>query len=228
MTDQIHPTIVQAICMVQAGIQAVKKDAKNPHGGYMFASTDAIYAELTHKMAAAGLAIVVLEDEAPQTERIERDGKTAVWGRFRFRFVLATAEATWSDPSSTRSVFVQITGPQTFMAAQSYAEKSFYRSLFKLPTGDMDLDSVSQADTMEGQEALAGGGKRKSSAAAKRDGTDKRFNAIMAEVEGVTCRAALRRVREGFAEDWEAMPARWRDMLDDLYAERIDSLPELV
>lgn len=228
MTDQIHPTIVQAICMVQAGIQAVKKDAKNLHGGYKFASTDAIYAELTHKMAAAGLAIVVLEDEPPQTERIERDGKTSVWGKFRFRFVLATSEATWTDSSNTRSVFVQITGPQTFMAAQSYAEKSFYRSLFKLPTGDMDLDEVAQAETMEGQAALSGGGKKKSSSAAKKDGTDKLFNTIIAEIESATCKAAIRRLREGYAEDWEQMPARWRDMLDDAYADKIDSLPELV
>jgi hypothetical protein len=37
---------------------------------------------------------------------------------------------------------LQITGPQSFQAAQSYNEKAFLRSLFKIPTGDMDLDAL--------------------------------------------------------------------------------------
>ena len=126
----IPGSIVKAIVTVQAAIASVTKDGKNAHGGYAFASTDAIYAMLTHKLAEAGLAIMCLEDTIPEIVRVEKDGKTAQWGKFSFSFVLATEQATWQDPRSRRSLFIQITGPQSFMAAQSYAEKTYYRSLF--------------------------------------------------------------------------------------------------
>src|SRR5690606_40790208 len=110
-----------------------------------------------------------------------------------FGFILATEDATWTHDSLKRSLFIQITGPQTHQAAQSYAEKAFLRSLFKIPTGDMDLDSLPQAETEEAQIALVNGnGKRKSSAAAKRDGTTETFNEIRKRSEerrgGEECR----------------------------------------
>lgn len=225
MSEAMHASIVQAVCMVQAGMEAVRKDGKNQHGGYMFASTDSIYAELTKRLAGAGLVILCLEDEEPRIERIEKEGKTSQWGRFVFSFVLATAEATWTDKSCRRTLMLQITGPQTFMAAQSYAEKAFLRSLFKLPTGDMDLDSMAQADTMEGQSALAGNGtKRKSSAGAKKDGTPDVFNDIRKQIAQAPNRDVLRQVRTIYAEEWAAMPERWAQMLDDDYEVRMDDL----
>lgn len=184
----IHPSIVKATLKVQAAISAVAKDGKNAHGGYGFASTDAVYAQLTHKLAESGLMIMCLEEKEPEIVRVEKkdkDGRefTTQWGKFVFSFVLATEEATWTDPRSRRSLFIQITGPQTFMAAQSYAEKTYLRSLFKLPTGDMDLDSMPQADSEEEQMELGSGkGKRKTSAEGKRDGSVKAFNDIRAEI----------------------------------------------
>lgn len=235
----IHASIVTAICRVQASLEAVKKDQHNKVGHYQFASTDSIYAEITRKMAAAGLVVIGLEDEPPVIERIEkreideRTGaeiiKTSQWAKVRFRFVLATAEATWEDPSNTRTLMIQVLGPQTFMAAQSYAEKSYLRSLFKIPTGDMDLDAVAQADDMETQAALAGdGAKRKSSAAAKKDGTDKTFNTINGLLQNARSKAEVRAVRESFADPWNTMPARWLDLLDDTYSDLMDRLPEVV
>lgn len=225
----IHASIVTAICRVQASLEAVKKDSRNPHGGYMFASTDAIYAEITRRLADAGLVLVTLEDGPPSIERFERDGKTSQWLRARYRFVLATAEATWEDSSNTRTLMIQVTGPQSFQAAQSFAEKTYLRSLFKIPTGDMDLDATAQAEDMETQAALAGdGAKRKSSSKAKQDGTDKTFNTINRLLQNARCKADVRAVRESFAEPWNTMPARWLDLLDDAYSDLMDRLPEVV
>lgn len=64
MTETIHASIVQAICKVQSGMEAVKKSQRNAHGGYMFASTDDIYAEVCRRMADAQLVIIPLEEEA--------------------------------------------------------------------------------------------------------------------------------------------------------------------
>lgn len=144
MTDitQIPGSIVKAVCAVQTTVDAVRKSQKNTHGGYMFASTDDIYAAVTQKMGKIGLLCLCLEGEAEIQRHKNKEGREVPWLRAIYHFVLATEDATWTDPKSRRTVLAQITGPQTFQAAQSYAEKSYLRSLFKIPTGDMDLDSL--------------------------------------------------------------------------------------
>ena len=214
----IHASIVKATLKVQAAIAAVGKDGKNQHGGYQFASTDAVYAALTHKLADCGLMILCLEEEKPEIVRVEKEGKTSQWGKFVFSFILATEEATWTDPRSRRSLFIQITGPQSFMAAQSYAEKTYLRSLFKLPTGDMDLDSMPQGETEEDQVALNGGGKgpkRKSSAEGKRDGSVKLFNEIRAKIMAATSADLCQQIRTLYADEWNSMPRAWADTLSE-------------
>jgi hypothetical protein len=222
----IPGSIVKAITKIMASLLSVKKSHKNQHGGFMFASTDDIYAELTRKMGEAGLVILCLEEEPPRIERIEKDGKTSQWGRFVFSFVLATEDATWSDQRSRRSIFLQITGPQAHMAAQSYCEKSYLRSLFKIATGDMDLDGLPQADTEDDQIALNGAGRkpRKSSSAAKKDGTTEVFNELKLKIE--TCEDAdlLMSLRDATMETWDTLPARWSEMLDHAYEDRMELL----
>lgn len=225
MTDQIHGSIVQAICKVQAGLGAVKKSQKNHHGGYMFASTDDIYAEVCRRMAEAGLVVLPLEEEA-DIVRVEKDGKTSQWAHMVFSFVLATEEATWTDKRSKRTLYIQVTGPQTFQAAQSYVEKAYLRSLFKIPTGDMDLDSLAQGDTEESQSALNGKAKRKSSYGAKKDGaTTELFNEIRREMAQAINADHLQHLRgEVYAEDWQAMPVKWAEILDHEYEDKLDEL----
>ena len=215
----IPASIVKAIVTVQAAIASVTKDGKNPHGGYAFASTDAIYAMLTHKLAEAGLAIMCLEDNVPEIVRIEgKDGKISQWGKFSFSFVLAIEQATWTDPRSRRSLYIAINGPQTFMGAQSFAEKTYLRSLFKMPTGDHDLDALPQGDTEEDQIALNGGGKkRKSSAEGKRDGSVKLFNEIRAKITAATSADLCQQIRTLYAEEWNSMPRAWADTLSEDY-----------
>lgn len=216
----IPGSIVKAIVKVQAGVAAVSRDGKNQHGGYQFASTDAVYAELTHKLAEAGLMIMCLEEDKPEIVRVEKEGKTSQWGRFVFTFVLATEDATWTDQRSRRSLFIQLTGPQSFMAAQSYAEKTYLRSLFKLPTGDMDLDSLPQGDTEDDQIALnqIGKAKRKSSAEGKRDGSVKRFNELRAKITSAQGAIDCRDVWTSHAEFLTTAPRGWYETLLEDYS----------
>ena len=164
-TQPIPSSIIKAICTVQSAMQAVKKSQRNQHGNYNYASADDIYAALCLKMAEAGLVALCLEDGEPEIRVIEKDnrdkdGSTYVtrqqWLKVNYKFVLATEQDTWTDDGARRSLFIQITGPQTFQAAQSYAEKSWFRSLFKIATGDMDLDGLPQEDeegTVQGRKA---------------------------------------------------------------------------
>ena len=220
MIETIPGSIVKAICALQVSLEAVKKTQRNAHGGYQFASTDDIYAALTRKMGEVGLAIFSLEDEC-EIVRIEKDGKTSQWARLVYSFVLATEDATWSHKSLRRSLYIQVTGPQTFQAAQSYAEKSFMRSTFKLPTGDMDLDSMPQADSEDDQVSLSAKRKPKSSSAAKKDGTSETFNEIRGAIQNAPNREVLGQIRTLFSDEWQSMPARWHELLEHEYEDRI-------
>lgn len=222
--EQIPPSIVQAICRIKASMEAVKKSGKNAHGGYSFASTDDIYAALTRKMGEVGLILMSLEDECDIKRFEGKDGKTSQWVHLIFSFVLATEGATWTDKRARRTIYVQVTGPQTFQAAQSYAEKAYLRALFKLPTGDVDLDSLPQGDTEDDQEALSSIGRlpRKSSAEGKRDGSVKVFNAIRTAIQGSLSKEMLQTVRQTYAREWAALPQPWQTTLEDDYSVKMD------
>ncbi len=58
---------------------------------------------------------------------------------------------------------------------------------------------------------------KKSSAAAKRDGTDKKFNEIKTDFETATSMDHLKHLGETWADDIAEMPARWADLLRDTY-----------
>lgn len=224
----VPPSIVKAICTIMATMEAVKKTNRNQHGSYMFASTDDIYAALTRKMGEVGLICIPLEEHMPEITRVEKDGKTSQWAKFTFAFVLATEEGTWTDARSRRTLFIQVNGPQTFQAAQSYCEKAYLKSLFKLPTGDMDLDGFAQAETEEDQVTLnaAGPRKRKSSAASKRDGTDKVFNDILSQIESAPNAEFLQQINVLYAAEIREMPEKWSSLLNDHYEDKMAALRE--
>lgn len=141
--NPIPSSIVLAIAAVMSSLEAVKKSNKNTHGGYNFASTDDIYAAITKKMGEIGFVVIAMEEAPPEIKSVvSKDGKPSQWMRISHLFVLATKDATWTDRRCRRTLTLQITGPQSFQAAQSYNEKAFLRSLFKIPTGDMDLDAL--------------------------------------------------------------------------------------
>lgn len=139
----IPASIVHAIAAVMSTMEAVKKSNKNLHGGYNYSSTDDIYAAITKKMGELRFIVLGLEESAPEIKTItSKDGKPMQWMRACHLFVLATEKDTWTDPRCRRTVTLPVTGPQSHQAAQSFNEKAFLRSLFKIPTGDMDLDSM--------------------------------------------------------------------------------------
>lgn len=210
--QEMPPSVVMAIAQVQEHMSSVARDGRNAHGGYDFASTDAIYAALSVKMGQAGLTIVTLEDE-PEIKIIETTDKQGnpkkqQWCKFKFTFVLATADGTWTDERLSRSLFIQVLGPQTFMAAQSYAEKSFLRSLFKIPTGDLDLDALPSDDEP----------RRTSSASAKREGLWETFNN---ELEAVDEMSGIVDIEQRYTSK---MPKKWQTPMYDALENKRQSL----
>lgn len=227
--QDIPASIVVAICKVKATVDAVKKSQRNQHGGYMFASADDIYAAVARKMGEVELLCLPLETDL-EIEKREVDDKSGgkkmtAWLKVSYQFVLATPDATWTHAKARRTLILQYTGPQSHQAAASYAEKAFLRGLFKLPTGDMDLDGMPQAVTLEAQEALSGNGRpRKSSAQAKRDGGAERFNAIRKAIADAKSAEELEEVPERYSDEWAEMPPRWEELISDEYNLRMSEL----
>lgn len=230
----IPGTIVVALARVQASIEAVTKSSFNKHGQYKYSSVDDIYAAVTRKLGEAGVIIYPLELEPPvakstAVDQFDKEGnkvgtKTVTSLTFRFGYVLATAEHTWFDPRSARTITVQHTGPQTYAAAEGYCQKAFLRGLFKLPTGDMDLDTFPQAETVEDQVAAAEPKKRKSSSAAKKDGTTDEFNAIRSDIASAIDLDHLRSVRLHHEATIASLPERWASMVEDDFVAKSDEL----
>lgn len=232
----IPASIVVARSKIMSTVEAVKKSSYNEHGRYKFASTDDIYAVLARKMGEMQLLCDPLEVhceikrfDKPAKEKgqfiRDKDGnivtETVQWAHIVYQFVWSTPEDTWTDPNAKRTLFIQVTGPQTFQAAQSFVEKAYLRSSFKIPSGDMDLDSMPQAETEEDQNDLLAPRKRKSSAAAKRDGTDVVFNELRGAVSGADGPADLELIKRNSWQTWESLPPAWRKILDAEFEDKM-------
>lgn len=231
-------SIVKAICAVQASIEAVEKTQYNKHGGYKFASTDDIYAAVTRKLGACGVMILPVE-MSPVEETITKvevfdqagakTGEKAVTKlRFHFGYIIATEDDTWFDHRSARTIILQHTGPQTFNAAESYCQKAYLRSMFKLPTGEMDLDAMPETDTDEPPRSngKAAPTPRKSSAQSKRDGTSQVFNEIKEKIEKARDASQCKQVWQLYGEELGGMARRWFDMLSEEFITRMKDLGE--
>lgn len=224
--EPIPGSIVKALCAVQSSIGAVAKTQFNKQGGYKFASADDIYAAVARKFGEVGLMIYPLEMEQPEIKRVEKTDKQtgavtiSQWGQFCFGYMLATEDASWFDPRSSRTIFIQILGPQTFNAAESYCQKQYLRALLKLPTGDMDLDSMPQGDDEETQIKMLRRNP-KSSSAAKKDGTTEVFNEIRTKIQGAPNSEILVQIRQLYSEEWSEMPHKWHELLEHEYEDRM-------
>jgi hypothetical protein len=215
----MHGSIVKAIAAIQKTLHAVAKNETNSFGKYKFVSTDDIYAALTKKMGEVELSILTTERDVEVKRFENKKGEVAQWLKVTFGFILATPEGSYTDPSLCRTLFIQVTGPQTFAAAQSFAHKAFLRSLFLIPTGEKDLDEMPQADTEEEQLALnQPQPKRKSSAQSKRDGDEKRYNTLKDSIFACSSRDDLLQLRIQHmgqsGESWGDWPLRWADLLE--------------
>jgi hypothetical protein len=239
MSEPMHPSIVQAMAAVMAGIEAVKKSGWNDHGKYKFATTDDVYAATIRLMADNLLVCLPMEEmckvkrfDAPLKEKgsvvRDKDGNVVMtqvqWVHARYSFLWSTPQGTWTHPKAKRTIFIQVSGPQTFAAIESYLQKQYLRGVFKLPTGDMDLDASAQDDTEDTFAPVDLAAKRKSSSSAKKDGTTERFNEIKNAIAAANSIDMLRQVSILFMREWAEMPIGWNRLLNDDYQAKEEAL----
>ena len=148
--EQMPKEVAGAIVLVMRAIGRLVKDGKNQHGGYSYASTDAFLEAINPACAEAGLIVKprCVASEVVTVEVMDKASKQLVQKRMvqaTYAFILIhESGATWSDDAERRTIMLDHTGPQSFGAAESYAVKTFMRSLFLVATGDKDADAQEQ------------------------------------------------------------------------------------
>jgi hypothetical protein len=161
--------VAKKIAQVQGEIGRVKLDKTHPQRGYKYASVDSVYAAVHGAMAEHGLVIVPLEVDV----KYETDKKGDKWGLFTYEFVLATEKASWQHPNCRRTIPHRIHGPESCHSAQSFAEKQFLRSLFKLETGDPETEEdLTEKVAKKSQRAMKAEGAEWDQFVAAVDGAD--------------------------------------------------------
>lgn len=147
ITATITPThsLAKAIAAMPA---AVRKDCKNHHANYDYASADAVFAAVAKRLAKQGLATWCSEEEMEVIEGKDKKGNSTKWIRTTYRIALTpNGEPPRSIADAERcTVMAQLLGPQTFQAVRTYALKYFIRGKCLLATGEIDDVDAQPAD----------------------------------------------------------------------------------
>ena len=149
---KIPAKIALELAKIRKEVKTVIYNAENQFDKYNYTSVDAIYAACHKFFENSDLVVLPIELEDVKTETVSTKNGPKLYGRFVIGFVLVLNDEQFFDPRVRETLFVPITGAQTFQAAKSYAQKSWYRQTFKIPTGDKDLDADEQEkdDTTDG------------------------------------------------------------------------------
>jgi hypothetical protein len=138
--------IADAIAAVQADIKRLTKGEQNDFGGYAFTSVDDIYELIGPLMAKAKLVIMPYELRRPKMTIKESPKGPKQIAEICVGFMLSVGSDSYADKHLCETLVIQIEGTQTFHAAKSYACKTFYRGLWKIPTGEPDHVDMSKQD----------------------------------------------------------------------------------
>ena len=133
--------IAEAMLVVTKSVQALTKGETNEFGKYNYTSVDQIYEAVRGLLVEAGLVIVPYELEPVRIVEL----KGAQWCHFVIGFMLQVEGIAYTHPMLRETLFSRLEGPQTFNGAKSYAQKTWLRHVFKIPTNEKDLDAEASA-----------------------------------------------------------------------------------
>lgn len=155
MTETAHaaimpmpPEIATAIIAVKKVIETIDRDKTNPQGKYKYASVDHFYHEVRKPMADAGLFTILMETSAEVSVREvkgEYGTRSSSWLALEYDIYLFHASGASFGPIR-RTVTVVASGPQAYGAAESFVTKYFLRNVFKIATGDPEIDDMQPSE----------------------------------------------------------------------------------
>jgi hypothetical protein len=189
----MHASIIAAVAKIMRGAHTVEMSGENKFAGYKHATVDDVYAACQKHCAEAGLVIMPLQAKAADKKVHETQKGPRTTATFYFTFLLATEEATWHDARNLYEVPIELTGPQSAQAAVSYATKSFMKSLFKLVTGEKDVDDIVDNRTA----AEKGEPVEPAKKAGRKKGTKTLDKAASEKARMTVCKALVDKVQKG-------------------------------
>ena len=143
-TKQINVAINAAM----KKIKQLRKDDRNPHGNYSFASIDAFLDMCRPICSEHGLH--------PQVNSVNSEtfnaGNGKLWAKFSYLIAMGHVSGETTEPVGM-DIMLPLTGAQTSGSAQSYAVKQFLRGLLLISTGDKDDVDLKPQAPEEGVEA---------------------------------------------------------------------------
>lgn len=236
--------IAEAVAHVMSKVTKLEHTETNTHGNYRYASVDDFYEMVRPLMAEAGLVIIPEELETSMVTT-QSQSSTRSWLKIKYDFTLNVGGQEWEYRPKRTAMADATMGSQAFGAAASYAEKFFLRALFKVSTGEPDMDAEAQsqlpASAAQNSRQAQGMGREdrgrqpqtgqrrqepgtKTSAQAKRDG----------DWEALTRGMALQRSEEELTawaasheRDLAKLPRQWKIQVREQYVKELERVREL-
>ena len=121
-----------------------KRDCRNQHGGYDYASADSIFACVRLPLAKVGLAIWQQQVELEFIDVPGKGDKPSRWMKATYEFALTPDGQAPAEGEAERvTVGCQLLGAQSFGAIRTYALKYWLRGKCLISTGDRaeDIDA---------------------------------------------------------------------------------------
>lgn len=201
----IPPKVAAALSQVMGKIEKLCKEEHNPHANYKYAGIESFLEMVRPLCAAAGLLVIQDEDGFEFRTSKDKFGKELTWLVMTFSFGLAHSSGeTWPYRCRRTGMVQASMGSQAFGAAQSYALKSFLRSIGLIATGDTeDADSHEQRELPEVR--------RKSAYKARKEGDYPKLEAEIREQE------TLDALKEWWIDNQDrirALPPQWAVLLE--------------
>lgn len=133
------PTAISnSLFEIQSKVKRLVHDSQNNHQHYKYVSVDAYYEFIRPLLNAAGLMIIPNEEDAG----LSPDGKTL---KIVFAFTILHKDGDVWDFPIRRTVYLPYHGAQSCGSALSYADKFIMRTLFKIPTGEYEVEADAKA-----------------------------------------------------------------------------------
>jgi hypothetical protein len=193
--------IMRARIKVQTEVmKGAKRDRLNPFAKSKYATLESVLESICEPLTDAGL-VITQGSEAIRERGVDKTLSRwlTVWTR------LDHAESgEWIQVST--EVPIEKATPQAIGSALTYGRRYTVKLLLGMP----EIDDDGQAAAGEKSPLV-----QKSSAEAKRDGTDKVFNEIQSSIQNALDIDHLRQIPDLYRDEIDQMPTKWRDLLKD-------------
>lgn len=133
----------------------VDRDSRNKHGGWDYASADAVYAGVRKELAAQGLAPFMQQvrmEIKPYGKK--NDGNERLWIEADYNIALTPDGRHPEEECDFElvTVMAEFLSAQAFQAIRTYALKYFLRGKLLIQTGEPDVDNDEQRHPHQGQQ----------------------------------------------------------------------------